>query len=511
MSKSIIRSIKNVTNGYTVNQVKVRNVTSNDAWGPSSRDMDEIAQLTFDPMAFTEIMDMLERRLNDKGKNWRHVMKALVLLDYCIHVGSEDVVRWAKDNIFVINTLNEFQHIDEEGKDQGQNVRIKAKDLAGLLLDDERIRAERVNRSQMRAKLNRAGDHVFSNSEGNLDTFGRVPRRRTPIQSDFQNDEEFQLALEESKFTAAEEDARRRERETAPDDDEDMQRAIKLSAEEALKSQQQEYYDIQNNSLLFADNTQQPASPQYHQSIGFNQSFRNNPYSSGHEQPVNANTNNSALLVDIFGSRSSAGQGAQPSTQNPYAQQLFSQSTSQQQYSSLLPLSASAQSPQQTPSYFGNNSNAANQISQSASSLLPFSTSRNNQQQLLNYQHLQSAEQFQKQPLQSQPTEYQLFQRPIQTQSASSNSPFAPTVQNTMTASDRENAYSSSSFETRSTAGALSTDWYDPQRSYDSVGWMSGANPLPAPASSKQSNNPFSKPANGNSSVLSKSNDMSLL
>lgn len=73
---------------------------------------------------FYEIMDMLDKRLNDKGKNWRHVLKALKVLDYCLHEGSELVVTWAKQNLFIIKTLREFQYIDEDGRDVGQNGRM---------------------------------------------------------------------------------------------------------------------------------------------------------------------------------------------------------------------------------------------------------------------------------------------------------------------------------------------------------------------------------------------------
>lgn len=66
-------------------------------------------------------MDMIDRRLNDKGKNWRHVLKALKVLDYCLHEGSESVVTWARQNQYIIKTLREFQYIDEEGRDVGQN------------------------------------------------------------------------------------------------------------------------------------------------------------------------------------------------------------------------------------------------------------------------------------------------------------------------------------------------------------------------------------------------------
>ena len=64
---------------------------------------------------------MLDKRLNDKGKNWRHVLKSLKVLDYCLHEGSELVVTWARKNVYIIKTLREFQYIDEEGRDVGQN------------------------------------------------------------------------------------------------------------------------------------------------------------------------------------------------------------------------------------------------------------------------------------------------------------------------------------------------------------------------------------------------------
>lgn len=44
-----------------------------------------------------------------------------MLLDYCIHVGSENVVLYAKENAYVVKTLKEFQHIDDNGRDVGAN------------------------------------------------------------------------------------------------------------------------------------------------------------------------------------------------------------------------------------------------------------------------------------------------------------------------------------------------------------------------------------------------------
>ncbi len=157
------RNIKNVAHNYTDAQVKVREATSNDPWGPSSTMMSEIADLTYNVVAFTEIMQMVWKRLNDHGKNWRHVYKALVLLEYLIKTGSEkartgsrlgranptilifiiQVAQQCKENIYAIQTLKDFQYLDDN-KDQGINVREKAKALVALLKDDERLRNERV-------------------------------------------------------------------------------------------------------------------------------------------------------------------------------------------------------------------------------------------------------------------------------------------------------------------------------------------------------------------------------
>ena len=73
---------------------------------------------------FYEVMDMLDKRLNDKGKNWRHVLKSLKVLDYCLHEGSELVVTWARKNIYIIKTLREFIYLDEEGRDVGASSKF---------------------------------------------------------------------------------------------------------------------------------------------------------------------------------------------------------------------------------------------------------------------------------------------------------------------------------------------------------------------------------------------------
>nr|XP_017009517.2 epsin-1 isoform X3 [Drosophila takahashii] len=160
------RNIKNLAHNYSDAQVKVREATSNDPWGPSAAIMGEIADLTYNVVAFSEIMQMIWKRLNDHGKNWRHVYKALILLEYLIKTGTEKVAQQCKENIFAIQTLREFVYF-EEGKDQGTHVREKAKQLVNLLKDDERLKNERVK--ALKAKERFAQHPSGFGSDGYID------------------------------------------------------------------------------------------------------------------------------------------------------------------------------------------------------------------------------------------------------------------------------------------------------------------------------------------------------
>ncbi|XP_072794609.1 epsin-2 isoform X2 [Vicugna pacos] len=162
-TSSIRRQMKNIVNNYSEAEVKVREATSNDPWGPSSSLMTEIADLTYNVVAFSEIMSMVWRRLNDHGRNWRHVYKALTLLDYLVKTGSERVAQQCRENIFAIQTLKDFQYVDRDGKDQGINVREKSKQLVALLRDEERLKAERAQALKTKERMAQVATSMGSN------------------------------------------------------------------------------------------------------------------------------------------------------------------------------------------------------------------------------------------------------------------------------------------------------------------------------------------------------------
>ena len=53
------------------------------------------------------------------------------------------MVQELSSNVVVIEKLDNFQYKDKNGKDFGENVRHRAKQLAELIIDPDRIREER--------------------------------------------------------------------------------------------------------------------------------------------------------------------------------------------------------------------------------------------------------------------------------------------------------------------------------------------------------------------------------
>ena len=175
------------------------------------------------------------------------------MLDYLLHAGSENVVVYFRDNIYIVKTLKEFQYVDEEGKDQGANVRQKAKDITNLLQDESRLRHERRDRAMMRDRM------VRGRGEGGEDEPGENENERRRSRSvpgggrrgAGREDDELRRALEESKRTLAEEQAR--ERMTA--EERDLQQAIRLSEEE--EARRNKALQDANQAALFDESQQQ--------------------------------------------------------------------------------------------------------------------------------------------------------------------------------------------------------------------------------------------------------------
>ncbi|CDY23342.1 BnaC04g48700D [Brassica napus] len=131
---------------------KVLDATSNEPWGPHGSLLADLAQASINYHEYQLIMGVLWKRLSDTGKNWRHVYKALTVLEYMVGHGSERVIDEIRERAYQISTLSDFQYIDSGGRDQGSNVRKKSQSLVALVNDKERIAEVREKASANRDK-----------------------------------------------------------------------------------------------------------------------------------------------------------------------------------------------------------------------------------------------------------------------------------------------------------------------------------------------------------------------
>jgi len=165
--KSYYNQAKAVVLNYTEMEAKVRDATNDDPWGASSTTMQEIAQGTFNFQQFNEIMPTIYKRFTEKeAREWRQIYKALQLLEYLIKHGSERVIDDARSHISMIKILRNFHYVDDKGKDQGINVRNRAKEIAELLSDLDRVRQERRKAKAAKNKYIGVGSEGPSFSAG---------------------------------------------------------------------------------------------------------------------------------------------------------------------------------------------------------------------------------------------------------------------------------------------------------------------------------------------------------
>ncbi|XP_052052341.1 epsin-3 isoform X3 [Apodemus sylvaticus] len=218
-TSALRRQVKNIVHNYSEAEIKVREATSNDPWGPPSSLMSEIADLTFNTVAFAEVMGMVWRRLNDSGKNWRHVYKALTLLDYLLKTGSERVAHQCRENLYTIQTLKDFQYIDRDGKDQGVNVREKVKQVMALLKDEERLRQERTHALKTKERMALEGMGIGSGQLG----FSRRSRGSPSSYTSASSSPRYASDLEQARP------------QTSGEEELQLQLALAMSREEAEK------------------------------------------------------------------------------------------------------------------------------------------------------------------------------------------------------------------------------------------------------------------------------------
>jgi len=210
-------------------------------------------------------------------------------------------------------------------------VRISAKELTSLILDEERLRSERSDRKLWKTRVTGIDEYAPQAIAGGSSSDRTPQPRRQPAQRSDEDDAEYRLAIEASKYEAEEERKRREQnRGQGVDDDDDLAKAIMLSKEEEELRRRQ--LEDQNAASLF-DDTPAPAEPQ---PTGYNQGYQQQPAVDWFGNPLQQQPQNTGFLNNQYaqpqptGYQNGYGNGfqSQPTGYDAFAQQPFIQQQS---------------------------------------------------------------------------------------------------------------------------------------------------------------------------------------
>lgn len=200
-------------------------------------------------------------------------------------------------------------------------------------MDEERLRSERSDRKSWKSRVTGLEEYAPQDAgPSRSERHDRPPRRMRP-QADDEDDAEYRLAIEASKYQEEEDRKRRESRQGPIEDDDDLAKAIKLSKEEEERRRRE--LEESNASIFDELPTHTTAQPQY---TGFNNGYQQGNQVDWYANQVdpnqmqnqqtgyvqNAYTGYQQPQPTGFQSNAYTGFGNQPTGMDPYAQQNLS-------------------------------------------------------------------------------------------------------------------------------------------------------------------------------------------
>lgn len=166
----------------------IRDATSDNNWGPTSLELNELSHLSFRPKCLSIICKRLTKRLN--SSNPIAVLKALTVIYFLLETGSGEFIEWAYTKKYLIRSLTEFQGSSRKAKKLGDtcsNVRQKAVDISELLKSKSLLIQRRQEFKNMRLSMKlpspRSSLDLTRSTPSTPITdpgvFGGIPGRRT--------------------------------------------------------------------------------------------------------------------------------------------------------------------------------------------------------------------------------------------------------------------------------------------------------------------------------------------
>eukprot|EP00005_Dracoamoeba_jomungandri_P012088 CAMPEP_0174263870 /NCGR_PEP_ID=MMETSP0439-20130205/20439_1 /TAXON_ID=0 /ORGANISM="Stereomyxa ramosa, Strain Chinc5" /LENGTH=506 /DNA_ID=CAMNT_0015349481 /DNA_START=64 /DNA_END=1581 /DNA_ORIENTATION=- len=137
-------------------EIRIREATNSDEWGPSTTQLNEIAQASFSYEHIGVIMNVIWARLNERVDT-KQITKTLRVVDYLLRNGSEQAIRVIR---YHRNTLAHFTSYSPSLAEQSQLssqdlariVRQRAEEIIELLNSDEYLQEARAKAANNRGK-----------------------------------------------------------------------------------------------------------------------------------------------------------------------------------------------------------------------------------------------------------------------------------------------------------------------------------------------------------------------
>ncbi|KAK3122466.1 hypothetical protein QOZ80_8AG0641530 [Eleusine coracana subsp. coracana] len=127
-------------------ELLVQEATNNDVCLPDARTLACIADAAFDMDDCWRIAKVLHQRLKQGSvdwKEWRPVYKALVVLEFLLTHGPEDLPREFLPDMPAMNDLRSFNYIDDKGFNWGACMQRRTDSILTLLTDGDRLKEAR--------------------------------------------------------------------------------------------------------------------------------------------------------------------------------------------------------------------------------------------------------------------------------------------------------------------------------------------------------------------------------
>ncbi|KAL8104891.1 epsin-3 [Apium graveolens] len=243
-------------------EVLTEEATNDDPSSPDARTMTRIAMASFDVNNCWRIAEVLHRRFDSfEFKQWRQSYKALVLLEFLLAHGPDNLAREYRCDTQMIQDLSTFTYKDENGFDWGLMMRKRSERVLELLKGGDVLKQERLHALKITNQIQGFGNNTLSpcsssssspssSRASNCSSFGSFSTSTTPIWNEADEFSKFDVLKDKipakPKFEAShlwDPSAPIEEKDSLLDDCNDEE-----EAEEGLHNYEEDVYEDDDNN-----------------------------------------------------------------------------------------------------------------------------------------------------------------------------------------------------------------------------------------------------------------------